>query len=103
MNIEYRTLATLFGIGRSTACTIFWDTCHAIQELLPRYVFIPRGERLRTIVDGFEARWGFPQTAGAIDGTHIPILRPCGDSGSDYYNRKGYFSGHICRLARQSP
>ena len=49
-------------------------------------------DRLRDIVNGFEARWGFPQAAGAIDGTHIPILRPSGESGNDYYNRKSFYS-----------
>jgi hypothetical protein len=47
---------------------------------------------MATNVAGFQGRWGFPQTAGAIDGTHIPILRPQGDSGSDYFNRKGFYS-----------
>ena len=91
-NVEYRTIASLFGLGRPTVCTVVLDTCHAIQKLLPRYVYMPKDERLREIVDGFDACWGFPQTAGAIDGTHIPILRPSGDSGSDYYNRKGFYS-----------
>jgi len=77
-----------FGLGRSTVCTVVLDTCHAIQKLLPRYVYIPKDERLRDIVEGFDACWGFPQTAGAIDGTHLPILHPSGDSGSDYFNRK---------------
>ena len=91
-NIEYRTLSSLFGLGRSTVCIVVLDTCRAIQKLLPRYVCIPKDEKLRDIVDGFDACWGFPQCAGAIDGTHIPILRPAGDSGSDYYNRKGFYS-----------
>ena len=60
-------------------------------HLLSQYVQIPEGERLREIVEGFESYWGFPQAAGAIDGTHIPILRP-DVSASDYYNRKGYYS-----------
>ena len=34
---------------------------------------------------------GFPQVAGAIDGTHIPIICPVENS-SDYYNRKGFYS-----------
>jgi len=87
-NVEYRTLASLFGLGRSTVCTVVLDTCHAIQKLLPRYVYMPKDERLRDTVEGFDACWGFPQTAGAIDGTHLPILHPSGDSGSDYFNRK---------------
>jgi len=83
-NVEYCTLASLFGLGRSTVCTVVLDTCHAIQKLLPRYVYMPKDERLRDIVEGFDACWRFPQTAGAIDGTHIPILRPSGDPSLEF-------------------
>ena len=90
--MEYRTLSALFGVGRSTVGFIVVETCQAIATyLLPRHIQIPQGERLKEIVDGFETCWGFPQVAGAIDGSHIPILRP-DQSASDYYNRKGYYS-----------
>ena len=52
---------------------------------------LPEGTRLREIVDGFEVCWGFPQVAGAIDGTHVPVIKPQ-DNPSDYYNRKGFYS-----------
>lgn len=91
-NIEYRTLSSLFGLGRSTVGKIVVETCRAIAtHLLPQYVYIPNGERLKEIVEGFETFWGFPQAAGAVDGSHIPIIRP-ENSASDYYNRKGYYS-----------
>ena len=91
-NIEYRTLAGMFGIGRSTACEIVNDTAKQIvTHLLPKYVKIPNGDRLKEIVEGFELILGFPQAAGAIDGTHIPIIRPQYSS-ADYYNRKGFYS-----------
>ena len=91
-NIEYRTISELFGLGLSTVCTIVLKTCKVIaQHLLPKYVCIPTGEKLQDVVDEFEHLWGFPQVAGAVDGTHIPILKPK-NSPSDYYNRKGYYS-----------
>ena len=91
-NVEYRTLSALFGLGRSTVCVIVVETCNAIaKHLFPRYVSFPTGERLRDIVSMFETCWGFPQVAGAIDGTHIRIVCPR-ESASDYYNRKGYYS-----------
>ena len=91
-NTEYRTLASLFGLGRSTVGKIIVETSHAIStHLLPQYVKIPDGDKLKDIVEGFETCWGFPQAAGAIDGSHIPIIRP-DESASDYYNRKGYYS-----------
>ena len=91
-NIEYRTLSELFGIGRSTVCEIVNDTCQQmVMNLLPKYVKIPKGDRLKEVVDGFELTKGFPQAVGAIDGTHIPIIRP-EQSPADYYNRKGYYS-----------
>ena len=64
--------------------------CYSYSSV-PQYVQIPCGEKLKEIVDGFETFWGFPQAAGAIDGSHIPIIRP-EESASDYYNRKGYYS-----------
>ena len=91
-NVEYRTIAALFGLGRSTVGEIVVDTCEMIAtHLMPKYVHIPEGNSLREVICGFEERWGFPQTVGAIDGSHMPILKP-NDSASDYYNRKGYYS-----------
>jgi len=40
------------------------------------------------VVDGFEVTKGFSQAVGAIDGTHIPIIRP-EQNPADYYNQKG--------------
>lgn len=74
-NVEYRTIGALFGIGRSTVGKVVLETCNAIsQHLLPKYVAIPEGAKLRELVDGYEGRWGCPQAVGAIDGTHIPII-----------------------------
>ena len=42
-------------------------------------------------MDGYERKWGFPMCAGAIDGTHIPILAPT-ENHAEYVNRKGYHS-----------
>lgn len=91
-NMEYRSLAALFGIGRSTAGEIFLETCEVIAKVLfPKYVKFPNNEGLREVVNGYKTKWGFPQVVGAIDGTHIPIVRPK-DSAADYYNRKGFYS-----------
>ena len=89
---EYRTIAHLFGIGRSTLCGIVHETCDAIVSLLiGTYIVFPTGECLRRVVDGFENKWGYPQCAGAIDGCHIPISAPALNH-TDYYNRKGWYS-----------
>lgn len=92
-NVEYRTIASLFGVGRSTVGEIVLDTCDAIaNHLLTRYVCVPSDPAdLHDIVDGFRLCWGFPQTIGAIDGTHVPILRPK-ESAADYFNRKSFYS-----------
>ena len=84
-NIEYRTLSEMIGVGESTVGIV------VMTYLLPKHVSIPAGDKLKEIVDGFESCLGFPQVAGAIDDTHIPIIHP-DESASDYYNRKGYYS-----------
>ena len=65
--------------------------CKAIVKLLlPKYITFPNDTRLQQVMAGFLRR-GFPQCAGAIDGTHIPVEAPA-ENASDYYNRKGWHS-----------
>lgn len=91
-NVEYRSIAHLFGIGLSTVCVVVHEVCLAIvSTLAKRYIRIPTGESAQTIIDGFLHTWGFPQCFGAIDGSHIPIIAPSVDP-SDYFNRKGFHS-----------
>ena len=89
---EYRTVAHLFGVARSTVCEIVQDTCRAIVRiLLETYIRFPTGDALKRVIDGFEDKWGYPQCVGAIDGSHIPIAAPELNH-TDYYNRKGWYS-----------
>uniref|UniRef100_A0A3B1IRQ6 Putative nuclease HARBI1 n=1 Tax=Astyanax mexicanus TaxID=7994 RepID=A0A3B1IRQ6_ASTMX len=90
-NVEYRTISHLFGIGQSTAVTITNHVARVIVEkLLPIYIRKPSAQEFTAIIQGFRDRWGFPQCAGAIDGTHGILAPP--DSPTDYYNRKGFHS-----------
>ena len=47
-NVEYRTIAALFGIGISTVCEIIHKTCKVVTQHLP-----PE-ERLKDVIDDFE-------------------------------------------------
>ena len=90
--VEYRTVAHLFGIARCTVCVVVHETCEAIiSKLLPVYISFPTGEQLDEVVKGFKEKWGFPQCAGAIDGSHISVTPPSMNH-TDYYNRKGFYS-----------
>ena len=89
---DYRTIGHLFGVSKSTVCLVTKDVCFAIvKSLLPRYIRFPAGAVLREVIDGFEHDLGFPQCAGAVDGSHIPIISPH-ECPADYYNRKGWHS-----------
>jgi len=89
---EYRTIAHLFGIARSTVCEIVQETCKLIVlTLFHKYIHFPSGEDFDNIVDTFRSKWGVPQCVGAIDGCHIPIASPAMNR-TDYYNRKGWYS-----------
>ena len=68
---EYCTIGHLFGVGRSTAHRISREVCDAIVELLfHAYIRLPSGREIQRSIDVFESICGFPQVAGAIDGTH---------------------------------
>ena len=91
-NSEFHTVSHLFGIGHSTACTITNQVCRAtVRQLLKRYVRLPNGNRLASVIAKFQQQQGFPQVGGAIDGIHIPMKCPS-DYSNKYYNRKNFHS-----------
>ena len=54
-NVEYRTIAELFDLGRSTVGEIVVDTCTAISShLISKHVKMPIEEHLQEVIDGFE-------------------------------------------------
>ncbi|XP_063775475.1 putative nuclease HARBI1 [Pseudophryne corroboree] len=88
---EYRTISCLFGVGISTVCSVIHQVTKAILDTLyKRFICLPQGQCLDDTIKGF-VQCGYPQCAGAIDGTHIPIIAPR-DNPADYYNRKGWHS-----------
>ena len=87
-------IGRLFGDARCTACPIVNEMCTVIvQRLFKQYISIPSGNSLDEVVQGFADVWSFPQYAGAIDRSYIPIQAPS-ECPKDYYtcNRKGFHS-----------
>lgn len=65
---EYRTVANLFGIGKSTVCELVLEFCNAVWDVMqPMYLnYFPLSKEIvQDCVSGFE-RLGFPQCLGAI-------------------------------------
>ncbi|XP_035859383.1 protein ALP1-like [Sander lucioperca] len=88
---EYRSIAGLFGVGIATVCVIVRQVTSAIVErLYRRVVSLPSGPRLDATMAAFRDRC-YPQCAGAIGSTHIPIAPPR-DNPDHYVNRRGWHS-----------
>lgn len=88
---EYRSIALMFGVGIATVCMIVRQVTAAIVErLYRRYVSLPSGRRLDDTLRAFRGRC-YPQCAGAIGDTHIPIAPPRHNP-EHYMNKRGWYS-----------
>lgn len=86
------SLAFHFRVGVSTVHCIVVETCKVMWEVLqPLVMPVPTGEMWKKTAEEFWTRWNFPLCIGAIDGKHCRIKKP-NNSGSKYFNYKGYFS-----------
>ena len=66
-------------------CDALWNCL--VGELMP----VPDAEHWKRIEEGFRVRWNFPNCIGSLDGKHIALQAPP-NSGSVFYNYKGFFS-----------
>ncbi|XP_018303462.1 putative nuclease HARBI1 [Mycetomoellerius zeteki] len=93
-NIEsFRSVADRFDISKSTCWDILYRTCKSLLKVNTTYKIIswPNRERAITIMRQFQQINGFPRIIGAIDGSHVHILKPKNHPNS-YCNRKNYHS-----------
>ncbi|XP_042149020.1 protein ALP1-like [Ixodes scapularis] len=89
---EDRTVATLFGIGRSTVNELYREFCETIVAVLePEWVKLMTPKELPEHIREFQAALEFPQGVGALDGCHFPVSPPQ-ENASDYHNYKGWYS-----------
>ncbi|XP_018404621.1 PREDICTED: putative nuclease HARBI1 [Cyphomyrmex costatus] len=93
-NIEsFQSVADRFDISKSTCWDILYRTCKSLLKVNTIYKIIswPNRERASTIMRQFQQINGFPRIIGAIDGSHVQILKPKNHPNS-YCNRKNYHS-----------
>ena len=72
---------------------ILRQVCPAISKHFGHLIAWPVGRRLQRTVAGFQAKQGFPNCIGAIDGSHIYVSAPTNTIvAADHRNRYKSFS-----------
>ncbi|KAG0413154.1 hypothetical protein HPB47_009696, partial [Ixodes persulcatus] len=89
---EDRTIAHLFGVGRSTVNRIHREFCATVVANLEQstVTMVRQGELHNHMLE-FEAMCGFPSAIGTLDGCHLAVSSPK-DQDCDYHNYKGWYN-----------
>ena len=90
---SYESLIYQFRVHRRTIGKFVPEVCKVIFNCLKsEYLRMPssKEEWLELPKETFE-RWNFPNAFAAADGKHVSLLHP-NNSGSEYYNYKGFYS-----------
>ncbi|KAL2102135.1 hypothetical protein ACEWY4_001303 [Coilia grayii] len=95
-----RALEYSLRVSRHSISKIVIETCEKLYNVLqPNYIKVPSTiEEWNNIATRFEEKWNFPHCIGALDGKHISI-QPPPNSGSHYFNYKGFNSIVLLALA----
>ena len=90
---SYESLMFQYRVHESTISLFIPKVCDAIfKTLKDKFMKLPTTEsEWNGIISQIEDRWQFPNCFGAADGKHIAIIHPK-NSGSEFYNYKGFFS-----------
>ncbi|XP_066599956.1 putative nuclease HARBI1 [Prorops nasuta] len=88
---SFRCVADRFGVGKGTAWRCVRKVVNALYSHVHSFITWPTSEEAKQTSDYVFSKYGFPNTIGAIDGTHIKIAAPKTNPES-YINRKGYTS-----------
>ncbi|VDO69944.1 unnamed protein product [Heligmosomoides polygyrus] len=79
-------------LGKSTVRGVVYECCQAIIEEFWSEAFpVPCRAAWQQSTDEFRDLWKYPRGVASIDGKHFRCFAPT-NSGSSFYNYKGYFS-----------
>jgi hypothetical protein len=99
-----QVVADTLVISKSSAQRSIWRVCDAVVENLHQFVsFDNSANYLQDQKAKFYSKAAFPNVIGAIDCTHVNIIRPK-ENGQSFMNRKGHFSINvqaICNYERK--
>lgn len=87
----FRQVSDRFNVSRSSVQRTLKRICKIILNLKTRYIKWPTVHQMGTISEGFRNIQGIENVIGAIDGSHIEIIKPK-ENQDAYVNRKGYHS-----------
>ena len=90
---SYKSLQYGFRVAHNTISLIVLETCSAIvDEFMHENIPCPSSPaEWKEVADTFARKWNFFNCLGALDGKHVSIRCPR-NSGSWYFNYKGYYS-----------
>lgn len=88
-------LGDIAGVDQATVCRHVNQTTKVIAARFNEFIFMPTIEEQEATNVFYYTAQGIPGIIGLIDGTHIPINSPGGESSELFRNRKGYFSINV--------
>ena len=90
---KYASMKFDFRVPHNTMSLCVREVCQAIvDEYKNEVIACPTtASEWRAIAEQFARRWNTPHACGALDGKHVACRRPR-NSGSLYYNYKGFYS-----------
>ncbi|XP_050724404.1 putative nuclease HARBI1 [Eriocheir sinensis] len=89
------TLGDCHDVSQTTVSQCLKVVSRAIASLSRHYIQPPSGNDLQRTIQDFHAIHGMPGVIGAIDCTHIAILRPSVENSEVFRCRKGFFSLNV--------
>ena len=89
----YSSMKFSWRVPHNTISIVVREVCQAIiDEYLDELITCPTTpEAWLELARRFLEKWNFPHTCGAVDGKHLACRCPP-DSGSQYFNYKGFYS-----------
>jgi len=99
-NDPHRNLSDLCDVSESSVFRIIRRVVDWLIALVPEHIVWPRGNNVRRVKSRFgEIRGEFRDCVGAVDGSHIRIIKPSVENSRDFYNRKGHYSINLTDIA----